>query len=113
MDLRVAQRARLILRRLVMGRPSGLTRCSVHVGCVTAEAQEVNVIYLQHPGIGRPMRRVTRQTPFVRLNWRMFEDERSHGIGVALGAHRELSRCRSHLVPSLCSVRIVAIAALD
>ena len=59
------------------------------------------------------MRCVTRETAFVGLNRRVLKDKWAHGIGVALGADGELSRRRPHLVPSLCSVRIMAIAALD
>ena len=43
----------------------------------------------------------------------MLEDKRPHGVGVTLGAHRELTGGRTHLVTGLRSVRIVTVAALD
>ena len=80
---------------------------------MAAQAKKVHVVDLQQPRIGRPMRRVARQASFVGLHRRMLEDERSHGVGVALGADRKLSGGRPHLVPGLRSVRIVAVTALD
>jgi hypothetical protein len=43
----------------------------------------------------------------------MLEYEWPHGIGVTLGANRELSGGPSHLVPGLRAVGIMTIAALD
>ena len=43
----------------------------------------------------------------------MFKDERPHGIGVALGANRELTGGSAHLTACLRSVGIVTVAALD
>ena len=42
----------------------------------------------------------------------MLKDKGSHGVGVALGADRELTGGGTDLVPSLRSVRIVAVATL-
>src|SRR5208283_4105079 len=58
------------------------------------------------------MRRVARQATFVGLDRSMFEDERTHGVSVALGADRELTGSGAHLMADLCAVRIMAIAAL-
>ena len=113
MNLRVAHGARLILGVLVMNRSYRLTCCSVHIGCMTPQAQEVDVVYLQQPRIGRAMRRVARQATFVGFYRSVLEDEWTHGVGVALGAYRELASCCSHLVAHLRPVWVVAIAALD
>ena len=59
------------------------------------------------------MRRVTPQAAFIGLHRSVLENERPHGIGVTLGADRELTGGRSHLVTGLGSVRIVTVAALD
>ena len=59
------------------------------------------------------MRRVAREATLVGLHRRVLEDERAHGVGVALGADRKLSGSRPHLVTCLRPMRIVAVAALD
>ena len=59
------------------------------------------------------MRCVTRQATLVSLHRSVFEDERAHGIDVALGANRELTSGSSHLVTGLRAMRIVAVTALD
>jgi hypothetical protein len=43
----------------------------------------------------------------------MLEDERAHGVGVALGAYRKLARRRTQLPAARCLVRVVAVAALN
>ena len=58
------------------------------------------------------MRRVARHTAFVCLDRCVLKDERSHRIGVALGADGELSRCGADLVPDLRAVWIVTVTAL-
>ena len=59
------------------------------------------------------MRRVARQAALVCLHRRMFKHERPHGVGVALRADRELTRCGANLVTGLRAMRIVAVTALD
>ena len=46
-DLRVAHGARLILGGLVVGRPLGCSRCSVHVRRMATQTQEIDVVHLQ------------------------------------------------------------------
>ena len=112
MDLRVAHRTCLILTGLIVerGRPR---RCSIHVRGMAAETKKVNVVDLKQPRIRRAMRRVTPQAAFIGLHRSVLENERPHGIGVTLGADRELTGGRSHLVTGLGSVRIVTVAALN
>ena len=59
------------------------------------------------------MRRVARHASLVSLNWGMLENERPHGIGVALGANRKLAGGRADLPTPLRAVRVVAITALN
>lgn len=113
MNLRMAHGARLILGALVMNRSYRLTCRSVHIGCMTPQAQEVDVVYLQQPRIGRAMGRVAVQATVLGLHRSVLEDEWTHGVGVALGADRELAGCGSHLVAHLRPMWIVAVAALD
>ena len=113
MDLRVAQRARLIFGGLVVIRSHWPARGSVHVRRMATEAQEVDVVHLEQTRIGRAMRRVAGQAALVGLYGSVFENERTHGVGVALGADRELPGRGTHLVTHLCPVRIVTVAALD
>ena len=112
MDLRVAHGARLILGGLVVIRPYRPARSSVHVWCMATEAKEVDVVDLKQTRVGGTVRRVARQTTFVGLHWSVFEDEGSHGVGVALGAHRELTGRGTHLVAEFSSVRVMAVTAL-
>ena len=111
-DLRVAKRARLILAVLVMERRSA-RRCSVHIRRMTAQAKKVDVVDLEQTGIRGPVRRVARQASLVGLHRSVFEDERPHGVGMALGADRKLAGGGAHLVAGLRSVRIMTVAALD
>ena len=111
-DLRVAQSACLIFGRLVVegGRAR---RRPIHIRCMTTEAKEIDVVDLQQARIGRSVRHVAGKTAFIRFHRSVFEDKRSHGVGVALGADRELTGGSSHLVTCLGAMRIVAVAALD
>ena len=59
------------------------------------------------------MRRVAGQAAFIGLHRSVFKDERPHGVGVALGADRELTRGSAHLAAGLRPMRIMAVAALD
>ena len=113
MDLGMAHGARLVLRGLGVARPHGLTSRAIHVWRMTAQTKKVDVVYLQHSGIGRAVWRVTGETTFIRFHRRMLEDKRAHGIGVALGADGELAGGHADLSASLGSMRIVAVAALD
>ena len=79
---------------------------------MATEAKEIDVVDLKQTRIGRAVRRVARQTTFVGFHRSVLEDERPHGVGVALGADRELSGGGTHLVAGLGSVRIVAVTAL-
>jgi hypothetical protein len=110
--LRVAHRARLILSGLVVERGRA-RRCSIHIRRMTAKAQEVDVVDLQQAGVGRAMRRVTRQAAFIGLHRSVLENERPHFVSVAFGADRELTGGSSHLVTGLGPVRIVTVAALN
>ena len=58
MDLRVAHGARLIFHGLVVVRPDRSSRSPIHIWRMAAQAQEVDIVDLEQPGIGRPMRRV-------------------------------------------------------
>jgi len=58
------------------------------------------------------VRRVARQAGFVGLYRRVLENEWTHRVRVALRAHGKLSSSRAYLMACLCSVRIVAVAAL-
>ena len=57
------------------------------------------------------MRRMARSTSF-RLEWRVFESERSLLVGMTLNARRICAGCQSRLFELETTVRIVAIAAL-
>src|SRR5271165_105706 len=112
MDLRVAHRARLILGGLVVIRSYRPARSSVHVGRVATEAEEVDVVDLKQTWIGGAVWRVTRQATLVGLHRSVLEDERPHGVSVALGAHRELTSRGTHLVADFRPVRVMAVTAL-
>src|SRR5215472_3162869 len=111
-NLRMAHDARLILDALVVARTNGPSSSRPHVGRMTTQAKEIHVIDLQHPGIGGAVRSVARQAAFVCLYRRVFENEWSHGVGMALGADGELPGSSADLVADLRAVRIVAVAAL-
>lgn len=59
------------------------------------------------------MRCVARQATLVGLHRSVFKDKRPHGVGVTLGADRELSRRCTNLVAGRRSMRIMTVAALD
>lgn len=59
------------------------------------------------------MRRVAGKTALIGFHGSVLENERPHGVRMALGANRKLPGGRSHLVTGLGAVRIVAVAALD
>src|SRR5271165_1746028 len=80
-NLRVAHGARLKLSGLVVSRANRFTRGSVHVWCVAAETEEVDVVHLQQPRIRRAMWRMTGQAALVGLHRSMLKDKRPHGIG--------------------------------
>jgi len=111
-NLRMAHDARLILDALVVAGTNGPSSSRPHVGRMATQAKEIHVIDLQHPGIGGAVRSVTRQAAFVSLYRRVLENERAHGVGMALGADGELSGSSADLVSDLRAVWIVAVAAL-
>jgi hypothetical protein len=80
---------------------------------MTTEAEKVNVVDLEQARIRRSMRGMTGQATLVGLYGRVLEDERPHGIGMALGAHRELAGGGADLVACLGAMGIVTVAALD
>src|SRR5271167_2226584 len=113
MDLRMTHGARLIFGGLVVIRSHWPARGSVHVRRMATEAQEVDVVHLEQTRIGRAMRRVAGQAALVGLYGSVFENERTHGVGVALGADRELTGRGTNLVAGLRPVRIVTVTALN
>ena len=113
MDLRMAHGACLVLGRLIVCRPPRCTRRAIHVRRVATQAKKVDVVDLEQARVCGSVRRVARQTAFVGLYRGMLEHERPHRVGVTFRADGELSGGRSHLVPALRAVRIVAIAALN
>jgi hypothetical protein len=90
----------------------GPARGPVHVGRMATEAEEVDVVDLEQARIGGTVWRVAGEAALVSLHRSVFEDERPHGVSVALGADRELTRRGTHLMTHLCPVRIMTIAAL-
>ena len=109
-DLRVAQRAGLILRGLVMeGRRAG--RIGKGRG-MARQAQQVHVADLQQMSVGRAVRRVAGLAAF-HLHRLMLEYERAALIGVAREANGVLRRGGSHLLRRDRAVRVVAVAALN
>ena len=58
------------------------------------------------------MRRMTRQAALVGLHRRVFKDERTHCVGMALSADRKLTCGGTNLMSGLRAVRIMAVAAL-
>ncbi len=112
MNLRVAQRARLILGGLVVERRRAGRR-PVHIGRMTPEAKKVDVVDLQQSRIGGAVRRMARQAALIRLHRSVFEDEWAHRVGVALSADGKLAGGGPHLAAGLGAVRIMTVAALD
>jgi len=112
MNLRVAQRARLILGVLVVERRRTRRR-PVAVWRMTPQAEEVHVIHLQHARVRRPVGRVAIQTAVFGFHRSVFEDEWPHRIGVAFGANRKLTSRSPDLMSDLRAMRIVAVAALN
>src|SRR6516165_3811373 len=53
------------------------------------------------------------QATGLSLHRSVFEDKRTHGVGVALGAYRKLACGRTQLPANRCLVRVVAVAALN
>ena len=109
----MAHGARLILGGLVVIRSDRPDRGSVHVGRMATQAEEVDVVDLQQPRIGRAMGGVTGQAALIGLHRSMLEDKRPHGVGVALGADRKLPGSGAHLVAGLRPMRIVTVTALN
>ena len=88
-DLRVAERAGLILSSLVMERRSAgrvRERCRM-----ARQAQKVHVAYLQQVNVGRAVRGMTRLATF-HLHWLMLKYERTTLVGVTREANRVLRR---------------------
>jgi hypothetical protein len=59
------------------------------------------------------MRRVARKTALIGFHRSVLENERPHGVRMALRANRKLTGGSPHLMTGLGAVRIVAVAALD
>ena len=109
----MAHGARLVLGGLVVVRSHGPAGSSIHVGRMTTEAEEVDVVDLQHARIRGSMRSVAGKAALLGLHRSMLEDERPHGVGVTLRANGELPCRGPHLMAGLRPVRIVTVAALD
>lgn len=77
----MAQRARLVFLRLVVERGRH-GRNRIHGQGVALEAEQIDGAAVQHAGIGRSVRVVTRDAT-LRFDGRMLEGERSLLLGVA------------------------------
>lgn len=112
MNLGVTHGACLILGRLVMkrGDVDGLTG---DVSSVTTQAEEVDIIHRQQPRVGRAVGRVAIHTTLPGFHWGVFEDVRSHLVGMALGADGKLTGGCPQLTACQSAVGIVTVAALD
>lgn len=117
MYLRVADRAGLVLVRLIVERRySGSGE--VHGSRVALQAQRVDIIARQQPRVWRSVRRMAPSASFG-LDHRMRIDERACGLRVALHANCVATRTAvQHSAGPLQSaheraMRIMAIAALD
>lgn len=113
MDLRVAQRTRLVLGGLVVERRRA-GGGSVRVYGMAPQAKEVDIVDLQQTRIRGAMRHMTVQATGFGLYRRVLKNEGSHGVGMALGADGELAGGGPYLITRLeGAVRIVAVAALN
>ena len=109
-NLRVTQRAGLILRGLVM--EGGGARRIGEGRRMARQAQQIHVADLEHVSIGRAVRRVAGFAAFD-LHRLMLEYKRPALIRMAGVANRVLRRRSAHLLGCDGAVRVMAIAALD
>lgn len=113
MNLCVAVGASHILGRLVVSRSGGRLgawKCSAVDPGVALQAERINVADIEKARIRRSMWRVARDAS-LRLQDRMFEDEWSRGLRMALHAHCILVASRSHGLSLSRSMGIMAVAA--
>ncbi len=111
MNLRVAESASLISRRLIV-ETRNLGNWVVDGGTVALQAQQVDLADPQQPRVGRAVRRVAASAA-LHFHGDVLKNEWSHLIGVALAADRESGRRDAQLAFRDRAVWIVAIRALD
>src|SRR3569833_3029587 len=107
----MASRASLILRRLVVCRPTWLGCRKVRRWRMALQAQRVHARPVDEPRIGPAMREVARCAAF-RLHYGVLIHKRPRCFAVALRAHRVHLRRSTQILAIECAVRIVTIRAL-
>jgi hypothetical protein len=100
-----------VLRILVMLRAGRLNRTNIVSYAVAGQAKLVDGAEPQEPRVGRPVRRMTRDTAFS-LQRRVFESERSLLVCVTLNASSISTDSQSGLFEFESAMWIVAVAAL-
>jgi len=109
MNLRMADRAGLILIGLVMERGSA-RRGEVHRSGMALQAEGIDIIACQQARVGRPMRKVARGAS-LRLERRMLVYKWAGGLGVAFGADSVLICAGLEELVFKCPVGVMTIAA--
>ena len=87
MNARVARRARLILRRLIVCRTARLRRCEVRRWRVALQAQRVHARTIDQPRIRSSVREMASCAAFC-LHHKVLVDKRSRRLAMALRADR-------------------------
>jgi len=106
----VAHGARLVLRRLVVGRPLRLCGCEVHRWRMALQADRVHIGAIEQPGIRAAVREVARRAAFG-LDDRVLIHKRTGCLVVALRADRILLRRGPQSLSSEGSVRVMTVGA--